>query len=202
MDPETLEKIFEPFFTTKEVGAGTGLGLATVYGVLTQSGGHIRVESEVGKGTVFTILLPVTDAPPHDLSEAGDPVQSSTGEETILLVEDETMVRRVARDALVSFGYKVLDAGSGIEALSLCREYQGEIHLILTDVIMPGMNGPEFVERIRPDRPGAKVIYMSGYTGDVVSRKGLPKDGDSFLAKPFRPSVLGEKVRGVLDSKG
>jgi len=201
MDPETLEKIFEPFFTTKEVGAGTGLGLATVYGVLTQSGGHIHVESEVGKGTVFTILLPVTDASPHDFPEVEDPIQGSTGEETILLVEDETMVRRVARDALVSFGYKVLEAGSGIEALSLCQEYQGEIHLILTDVIMPGMNGPEFVKRIRPDRPGAKVIYMSGYTGDGVSRKGLPKDGDSFLAKPFRPAVLGEKVRGVLDSK-
>jgi len=199
MDRETMDRIFEPFFTTKAVGAGTGLGLATVYGVMTQSGGHIIVDSEVGRGSTFTIFLPGTEESAALLEEAAVPRGSSRGQETILLVEDEDMVRQVTGDALASFGYKVISAATGPEAIAICEVEQEEIHLILTDVIMPGMNGPELVRRLEQQCPRAKVLFMSGYVGSDNSQDDFLDQGAAFLAKPFGPDVLGEKVRSVLD---
>jgi len=201
MSDETQAHLFEPFFTTKERGKGTGLGLATVYGIVHQSGGHLRVNSAADRGSTFLIYLPRVEAPEDGVQGADRPLlpHPSPGTETILLAEDEEVVRRLAREILSGNGYKVLEAGNGREALLLSEAHRGEIHLLLTDVVMPKMSGRELTERIRPLRPGLRILYMSGYTDDAILRHGVLEDGIPFLQKPFTPEELARKVREVLD---
>ena len=202
MDDETQAHLFEPFFTTKDRGKGTGLGLATVYGIVQQSGGHIRVNSAADSGSTFLIYLPRVDAPEDDSQgEARPPLpRPSPGTETVLLAEDEEGVRRFAREILSGNGYKVLEAGNGREALLLSEAHRGEIHLLLTDVVMPKMSGRELTERIRPLRPDLRILYMSGYIDDAILRHDVLEDGVPFLQKPFTSEGLARKVREVLDS--
>ena len=200
MDMDTKDRIFEPFFTTKGPGKGTGLGLSTVYGIVKQSGGHIWVYSEVGKGTAFKIYLPRVDEP-GDVSFAhGDSTLVPHGTETILLVEDEEQVRRISREILEMLGYQVLVAVNGEEALAIAQQHDGEIDLMITDVVMPKMGGRELVERLSPSRPIMKLLYMSGYTDDAIVRHGLIDEQLQFIGKPFTTDALARKVRNVLDS--
>jgi two-component system cell cycle sensor histidine kinase/response regulator CckA len=200
MDSTTQARIFEPFFTTKEAGKGTGLGLATVYGIVQQCGGFIWLYSEPGHGTCFRIYLPRVEAPASASVLPEDPAtRPRRGNETVLVVEDEARVRALIRDILVGHGYTVLEAASGPQALAFARQYSGPIHLILTDVIMPGQSGREFVEAISPLRPNAKVVFMSGYTDDAIVRHGLMSDGIAFVHKPFTASALLCKIREALD---
>ena len=201
MSDETQAHLFEPFFTTKERGKGTGLGLATVYGIVQQSGGHIRVNSAADRGSTFLIYLPRVEAPEDGAQGTDRPLlpHPSPGTETVLLAEDEEVVRRLAREILSGNGYKVLEAGNGREALLLSEAHRGEIHLLLTDVVMPKMSGRELCERIRLLRPGIRILYMSGYTDDAILRDGVLEDGIPFLQKPFTPEALARKVREVLD---
>jgi PAS domain S-box-containing protein len=202
MSDETQAHLFEPFFTTKERGKGTGLGLATVYGIVQQSGGHIRVNSAADRGSTFLIYLPRVEAPEDGVQGTDRPLlpHPSPGTETVLLAEDEEVVRRLAREILSGNGYKVLEAGNGREALLLSEAHRGEIHLLLTDVEMPKMSGRELSERIRLLRPGLRILYMSGYTDDAILRHGVLEDGIPFLQKPFTTEALARKVREVLDS--
>ena len=202
MSDETQAHLFEPFFTTKERGKGTGLGLATVYGIVQQSGGHIRVNSAADRGSTFLIYLPRVEAPEDGAQGADRPLlpHPSPGTETVLLAEDEEVVRRLAREILTGNGYKVLEAGNGREALLLSEAHRGEIHLLLTDVVMPKISGRELSERIRLMRPGLRILYMSGYTDDAIFRHGVLENGIPFLQKPFTPGALARKVREVLDS--
>jgi PAS domain S-box-containing protein len=200
MDAETQAHIFEPFFTTKEKGKGTGLGLATVYGIVKQSGGYIWVYSEPGRGTTFKVYLPrvverVEEAQPAPVAEA--PTRAS---ETILLVEDEVGVREVAREFLEIMGYHVLETRSPADAMRVAKEHPGEIHLLLTDVVMPEMGGRDLAERLQQVRPRMKVLYMSGYTDDAIVHHGVLDAGTPFLQKPFARDALGRKVREVLGS--
>ncbi len=194
MDASTLAHIFEPFFTTKQPGQGTGLGLATVYGIVTQSGGEIRVESTPGRGTRFTVHLPRVERPAEPPQEAGavGPVTGGTG--TILLVEDETEVRALVRDVLVRTGYRVIAAASGQEGLRVAEASETPIDLLLTDVVMPGMSGPVLAERLVAARPGLKVLFMSGYSEEALLRDGV----SVLLPKPVTPAALTTKVREVL----
>jgi CheY-like chemotaxis protein len=199
MDETTQARIFEPFFTTKEVGKGTGLGLATVYGIVKQSGGHIEVYSEVGRGTTFKIYLPrIREALPSGPSSTASFVVPR-GTETILLVDDEEALRRLGKMALESSGYTVLEARNGEEALQICQQHPTNIHLLLTDVVMPKMSGRQLADLTRALRPKLKVLYLSGYTDDAIIRHGVLESGMPFLQKPFTPSVLNRKVREVLD---
>ena len=202
MSDETQAHLFEPFFTTKERGKGTGLGLATVYGIVQQSGGHIRVSSAADRGSTFLIYLPRVEAPEDGARGSDRPLlpHPSPGTETVLLAEDEEVVRRLAREILSGNGYKVLEAGNGREALLLSEAHRGEIHLLLTDVVMPKMSGRELGERIRLQRPDLRILYMSGYTDDAILRQGVLEDGIPFLQKPFTAEGLARKVREVLDS--
>jgi len=202
MSDETQAHLFEPFFTTKERGKGTGLGLATVYGIVQQSGGHIRVNSAAGSGATFLIYLPRVETRGDDVPGADRPFlpHPSPGTETVLLVEDEEVVRRLAREILINNGYQVLDAGNGREALLISEAHRGEIHLLLTDVVMPRLGGRELVERIRPLRPDMRILYMSGYTDDAILRHGVLEEEVPFLQKPFTSEALARKVREVLDS--
>jgi two-component system, cell cycle sensor histidine kinase and response regulator CckA len=201
MSDETQTHLFEPFFTTKEGGKGTGLGLATVYGIVQQSGGHIRVNSAADRGSTFLIYLPRVDAPEDGEQGTDRPLlpHPSPGTETILLAEDEEVVRRLAQEILSRNGYKVLEAGNGRAALLLSEAHRGEIHLLLTDVVMPKMSGMELTERIRLQRPDLRILYMSGYTDDAILHHGVLEDGIPFLQKPFTPEGLARKVREVLD---
>ncbi len=201
IDPETRAHLFEPFFTTKDEGKGTGLGLATVYGIVQQSSGDIEVESEPGQGTLFRFYLPQVQAA-ASATEARPRAPAPRGSETILLVEDEPMVRHLVRDALQLYGYTVLEAPHGEEALRLCKAHAGPIHLLLTDVVMPGgMNGRELAERLQPERPAMKLLYMSGYTDDSVVVRGVRTEATDFLQKPFTPDFLARRVRELLDAR-
>jgi CheY-like chemotaxis protein len=189
-------RLFEPFFTTKEPGKGTGLGLATVYGIVKQSGGSISVHSTPGIGTSFRILFPAVAPEPVKHSPA--PVQVPlNGRETVLLVEDESGVRHYVRDVLEAHGYRALDAATGSDALGIAQHYEGRIHLLLTDVVLPGMNGTELVKRFLQLRPGTPVLRMSGYS----ERFGVQmSDGVPFLQKPFTPPALLGRIREILDA--
>ena len=198
MTPETQARIFEPFFTTKKRGEGTGLGLATVYGIVKQSGGWIWVYSEVGQGTTFKVYFPVTAAPPRPETRP-EPVGDLSGEETILIAEDQPEVRLAASTALRRLGYTVLDASSGVEALAIVHSHEGPIHLLLTDVVMPAMSGRELAEAVKSLRPSIRVLYASGYADDAIVRHGVLDSDVAFIQKPFTPGSLGLKVREVLN---
>jgi len=197
---EARAHLFEPFFTTKGPGKGTGLGLATVYGIVTQSGGAIRVDSEPGQGAVFTIDLPRVDAPADLRGDPGIPEAAPHGSETVLLVEDEPEVRGLARDILHQQGYTVLEAADGDEALRIGREHGGPIHLLVTDVVMPQMGGRELADHLKAGRRETKVLYVSGYTDDAILHQGVSETGTAFLPKPFTAAELAHKVREVLDA--
>jgi PAS domain S-box-containing protein len=211
MDAETRSHLFEPFFTTKEQGKGTGLGLSTVYGTVKQSGGHISVESEPGRGSTFTVYLPrvaapvasaertAADAPAARAGASSEVVLTPGRGETILLVEDAQRVRAVVREILEMSGYVVLEARQGAEALEVSNRHAGTIHLLVTDVVMPQMSGRELAQRLATLRPELKVLYMSGYTDDAIVRHGVLAAGIAFLSKPFTPDALALKVREVLD---
>jgi len=204
MDRETMARVFEPFFTTKEVGKGTGLGLATVYGIVMQSGGHIQVDSEPGHGTMFSIYLPraqETPSPPKKAAPAEiNAISLSADTKTILLVEDSDIVRELTRNILDIYGYAILEASSPEDAIRLCESHGGEIHLLLTDVVMPGMSGRELSDRLQPVRPSMKVLYMSGYTGEAIVEHGILDAGIHFIPKPFSPESMAQKILEVLNS--
>jgi CheY-like chemotaxis protein len=198
MTADTVAHIFEPFYTTKESGQGTGLGLSTVYGIVKQSGGYIWVYSEVGKGTTFKVYLPrVKDAVQVSLPALAPTTRK--GHETILLVEDEPAVRELTQMVLSERGYKVIEAQTPKDAERLAGNNGVEIHLLLTDVVMPGMSGRELAKRLTERYPNLRVLYMSGYTYNVIARDGTLEEGISFLQKPFTPQVLAERVREALD---
>ena len=202
MDEKTQSHLFEPFFTTKNPGQGTGLGLATAYGIIRQSGGAIAFESELGRGTTARIYLPLSATamrgPAVDDSALQAPL---TGAETILVVEDETRVRKLMVGVLSARGYRVLEATRGEEALRLCQEHSGGIDLAVVDVVMPEMSGPEFVRRLLSLFPDIRVLYISGYTDEAIVHHGIEGSGAAFLQKPFLPDALSRKVRQVLDSR-
>jgi CheY-like chemotaxis protein len=203
MTPETVAHIFEPFYTTKVSGRGTGLGLSTVYGIVKQSGGYIWVYSEPGRGSSFKVYLPRVEQPAETLPAPKPANVEQRGSETILLVEDEAQVRELARMALAEKGYTVLVTSSPGDAEALCEQHGSDIHLLLTDLIMPGITGRELAKRLTTRHPKMRVLYMSGYTFSMMAQSGMQngmlEDGAAFLQKPFTPSALGEKVREVLD---
>jgi CheY-like chemotaxis protein len=199
MSKEVRSRIFEPFFTTKGPGKGTGLGLATVYGIVKQSGGGLDVYSEPGHGTTFRVYLPAVAGQNVAAQPASVEASAQRGTETILLAEDDNSVRKIIVAALGRLGYVVLAASRGSEALELARMREGGIQLLLTDLIMPEMNGRQLAEAILPLLPDVKVLYMSGYTDDTVVRHGLVANKVAFLQKPFTPTSLAQKVREVLD---
>jgi CheY-like chemotaxis protein len=195
MDESTRSRIFEPFFTTKEPGKGTGLGLAMVYGFVKQSGGHIDVETEFGRGTTFKLYLPCTAMDAEFVRATAAPVTAPSGSETILLVEDEDAVRSLSRLALQASGYTVLEARNGQEGYFVAQQHAGPIHLLITDVVMPRVSGRRLVELLGPVRPQMRTLFISGYSDEVLS---LGAD-TGFLQKPFTPMSLARKVRDVLD---
>jgi CheY-like chemotaxis protein len=199
MDDAVQEHLFEPFFTTKEVGKGTGLGLATVYGIVKQSGGAIFVDSEPDHGTTIKIFLPRADHMAGDLHLRSADPRALGGSETILLVEDHPDVRSLARAALTRHGYPVLDAREGEEALRIARNHHGTIHLLVTDVVMPAMGGPELARRLLRRRPHVRVLYTSGYADLAIVHHDVVEPGVAFIQKPFTPDGLLHKVRDVLD---
>jgi two-component system, cell cycle sensor histidine kinase and response regulator CckA len=199
MTPEVKAHVFEPFFTTKGPGKGTGLGLATVYGIVEQSGGGIAVRSEPDAGTTFEILLPAVAEAPAAARSGANHKAVPHGHETVLIVEDEEAVRRIVKLVLDSSGYTVLEAKDGQQALEIAKEHRGHFHLLVTDVVMPGMSGRQLVELLRADIPALRVLFISGYTDDTVMRHGIVDGRESFLQKPFSPLALARKVREVLD---
>jgi len=201
IDEKILDRIFEPFFTTKAEGKGTGLGLAMVYGTVKQAGGHVRVRSEVGRGTTFEILLPRLDEPVSapDAEEAPMP---AGGWETILLVEDEGALRAIAREILEEHGYRVIEAEGPVEAIEIAKRHPDSLHLLVTDVVMPGMNGRLLAERLRSARPDLRILYMSGYTDDVIAHRGVLESGTLLLEKPFTARALLGRVRMALEQRG
>ena len=201
MDVETRQRVFEPFFTTKDKGKGTGLGLATVFGVVKQSGGHIELRSELGEGTTFEVYLPkVSSVPDAPTSQRPSP-DVHRGNETILLVEDDDQVRAVARSILRRKGYVVLEASGGEEARLLREQHKAEIDLLLTDVVLPQMSGRRLVDHLLAIRPAMRVVFMSGYAGDAILHHGVLESGFAFIQKPLTPASLTRKVREVLDSR-
>jgi len=200
MDADTRARIFEPFFTTKEQGKGTGLGLSTVHGVINQSGGHILVYSEPGQGTTFKIYLPRVDGPKRAARRLVAPVDVRRGAETLLVVEDEEDVRGLARDVLVEGGYTVLVAATAEDAVRICEEHGSPISLLLSDVVMPKVSGPQLAQRLVDLRPELHVLYMSGYTDEAIVHHGVLEPGTAFIEKPFTPEGLCGKVRDVLDA--
>ncbi len=198
MAPEVVAHAFEPFFTTKSDEGGTGLGLATVYGILTQADGHIRIYSEPGGGTTFSITLPAT-GPAGNLEASEDTYQRTPSGETVLVVEDEAALREVTRRILARNGYQVITAASGPEALEIARDYEGEIHLLVTDVVMPHLLGKEVAEQVLGIKPGTEVLYMSGYARPVLASQGRLEPGVALVEKPFSEADLLAKVGQVLN---
>ncbi len=195
-----MTRIFEPFFTTKEKGKGTGLGLSTVFGIVQQSGGSVWVYSEPGRGTTFKVYLPRVDDGVEEIASS-EPVTSLRGSETVLLVEDDEQVRTVALGILRRSGYNVIEARNAGEALLHSEKHPGKIHLLLSDVVMPQMSGPELAKRLARARPEMKVLCMSGYTDDSIVRHGVLEAHLAYLQKPITPGALATKVREVLDAK-
>jgi CheY-like chemotaxis protein len=192
--------LFEPFFTTKPPGKGTGLGLATCFGIVRQSSGHIEVESALGKGTTFKLYFP-------EIQEAAAPARfipcatpAARGTETVLLVEDEAIVRELAVTTLRERGYTVIEAGNGEDGLRIARQHEGKIDLVLTDVVMPVMGGREMADALRGSRPGTKILFTSGYTEDAIGHHGVLRPGIEFLQKPYLSASLVRRVREVLDT--
>jgi CheY-like chemotaxis protein len=199
MDDVVLSHLFEPFFTTKGADKGTGLGLATVYGIVKQSGGHISTHSKPGQGTTFTIYLPRVDAELKSSEWASASEALPKGTETVLLVEDDDIVRELAFRVLVEQGYTVLAEGHPEDALRFSVQCNDPIDLLLTDVVMPGIGGRELAERLAPSRPEMRVLYVSGYTDDAIVHHGVLEPGIALLKKPFTPRSLTHMVRDVLD---
>ncbi len=198
MDEEVLSKIFDPFFTTKERGKGTGLGLATVYGVVKQHGGCIRAYSEKDKGTTFEIYWPAKTKPLGDAEDKDSETGLAHGDETVLIVDDNASIRQLIVDTLNPLGYNCLTAVSGDDAVNVVRQYGGEIHLLLTDVVMPGMSGGELAEIIQKENPDVRVLLISGYAEDTIASRGVFKQGINYIPKPITPAVLAQKVASVL----
>ena len=199
MSPEVKERIFEPFFTTKEKGKGTGLGLSTTYGIVKQSGGHIWVYVEQGKGTTFKIYLPRVNEPLEEIRKKVSKEELPRGDETILIVEDEEEVRKLAGKILERQGYRILETFNGNDALVACERHQSPIHLMLADIVMPGMSGSELGKLLKPLYPDIKTLYMSGYTDNAIVRHGVLEKGVNYIQKPFTMEGLAKKVREVLD---
>ncbi len=200
MDAETAAHIFEPFFTTKERGKGTGLGLSTAYGIVEQCGGTILVESAPKRGSVFRVYLPVSEAAGSQRDDEVNQPSMETRSGTIMVVEDEAPLRRLVCTILSGAGYKIAEAANGHEALSLAMQYRERIDVLLTDVVMPGMNGPELVEKLRRSRPDLTVIFMSGYDQDLLEKR-VP-DKAVFLPKPFTPEILLLRMAEVMGQSG
>jgi CheY-like chemotaxis protein len=201
MDPAVINHLFEPFFTTKEVGKGSGLGLATVYGMVNQHQGWIEVESKVGQGATFDLYFPVTDQAPARPAGQARPQESLRGQETILVVEDEMVLRELVREVLSVHGYRVLEAANGLEALRVWNERREKVHLLLTDIAMPhGLSGRDVAERLRKDDPLLPVIYSSGYSQEMIERHEDAGQGATYLAKPYNPAQLAQTVRDALDA--
>jgi two-component system cell cycle sensor histidine kinase/response regulator CckA len=203
MDQQTLSRIFEPFFTTKINGKGTGLGLATVYGIIKQCGGYIFAESQLGQGSTFTIYLPRLEQPVEPFSTKRAPAEQRArayGSETLLVVEDEVAFRNLLRDGLQSKGYEVLVAANGIDGLRVAEEFQGEICLLVTDVVMPHLNGPELASALRKSRPDVAVLYMSGYTDDEIRDEPISSE-ITLMQKPFYVDQIAAKIREIIARK-
>jgi two-component system cell cycle sensor histidine kinase/response regulator CckA len=199
MDSQTISRIFDPFFTTKTREKGTGLGLSTTYGIVKQHKGHISVYSELARGTTFKIYLPLaSDTVPIEIKDprAGNQIR---GSETILIVEDEELVRELTSEALQALGYTVLEAGDPAKAKEICQEYKGILHLLLTDVVLPQMDGKRLFDELSPLFPEMRVLYVSGYTENAIVHHGVLDVGVQFLQKPFTMDALARKVREVLD---
>jgi CheY-like chemotaxis protein len=197
MDEKTMERIFEPFFTTKEMGRGTGLGLASVYGIVKNHGGIIEVESEKGKGTIFTIYLPVCEKEVNN--DAGLPVTIHKGKETVLLIDDQEIILKVGKDLLKALGYNVFVAGSGDQALVFYLQHGKSVDLVILDMVMPGMSGAETYERLKALNPHIKVLLSSGYSVEEEGSRILEKGAAGFIQKPFDISILSQKLRTILD---
>jgi CheY-like chemotaxis protein len=198
MTQQVMQHIFEPFFTTKGAGVGTGLGLSTVYGIVTQAGGWIWVYSEPGRGSSFKVYLPAAGGTPQPLAAPVSAAESRRGPETVLVVEDQPEVRKLTLAMLEGQGYRLLEAANGSEALSLCRRYPDPIHLLVADVVMPGMTGRELARLLVAIRPSLKTLYTSGYPANVIAHEGVLDPGVAYLPKPFSPAQLAAKVRDVL----
>ena len=198
MDEETRKQIFEPFFSTKGM-LGTGMGLATVYGIVKQHGGNIWVYSEPGKGTTFKVYLPAYEKEHVEKSVPEESGGDLRGSETILLAEDDEQIRYLSQTFLIRQGYTVLVAENGAEALKVLESHDGPVHLLLTDVVMPGMNGSDLYAQAAEKQPGLKVLYMSGYTDNVLAQHGVLDEGVQFIQKPFSSQALAAKVREVLN---
>jgi CheY-like chemotaxis protein len=198
MDEKTRQRIFEPFFTTKELGKGTGLGLATAYGVIKQHNGHINVYSEQGKGTTFKIYLPLVESS-MDKGECKEVIPPKRGSETILIAEDNDDVRTLTKQVLSQFGYEVIEAVDGEDAVNQLKKYKDIIRLVVIDVIMPKKSGKEVYDEIRKIIPGIKVLFTSGYTSDIINKKGILEEGVDFISKPLTPYDLLCRIREIID---